>query len=199
MTVGFNFTLGIGAGTTPPDFDPTKFDPIVDENGKIIGYKPKKDKTENVNHLKEENKGDTVEFSTTKNTNTEEQAKVEKTNKNVQKEFDKVTKEINIEDISKDDQAIIADAEQKMKKMEDPTVSSYKVVLISQTLLKNLDDVQQNTLNTMNVEAEIKKDAEEKDTTVTGINKDFGFLTSAYKTFGAFDTEVDETDMDLVG
>ena len=125
--------------------------------------KPKKDKTENVNHLKEENKGDTVEFSTTQNTNTEEQAKVEKTNKNVQKEFDKVTKEINIEDISKDDQAIIADAEQKMKKMEDPTVSSYKVVLISQTLLKNLDDVQQNTLNTMNVEAEIKKDAEEKD------------------------------------
>lgn len=199
MTVGFNYQFGLGQGTTPTDFDPTKFDPILDENGKIIGYKPKKDKKQEINYLKEENKSDSVHFTTGKETKTEEESKVEKTSKNVQKEFDKVTKEINFEETSKSDKDTITEVEQEMKKMDNPTVSSYKAVLISQTLLKNLDDVKQNALNAMDVEEDIKKDAEEKDTTVTGINKDFGFLTSSYKTFGAVNTEVEETEMDLVG
>lgn len=200
MTVGFNLHFGFGVGTTSTDLDPTKFDPILDENGKVIGYKPKKDKTEEVNHLKEENKGDSVHFTTAQAVKTEEQAKVDKTTKNVQNEVDKINKQLDFNAISKEDQETLAEIEQKVEKMENSTVTSYKAVLISQNILKSLDDIQQNANNTAAIEDDIKKDANEKDTTVTSINKDFGFLlTSAYKTFGAVEEEVEETDMDLVG
>lgn len=182
-------------------FDPELHEPIYDSTGRMISFKEKRTKTNETNLLEKENKGDYVQFTASKETQTEEASKVEKSSKNVQKEYDKFTKEINFEEVSKSDQDAITDVEQEMKKIEDPTVSSFRAVLISQNLLKSLDDLQQNVLNSIKIEDEIKKETEEKETTVIGVNKDFGYLTSAYKTFGTidYDTRAEEHNMDLVG